>query len=89
MTLCVAAECKRHKRFFNAVVFATDFNVEGEMAKAEIGHKRAILGREEFPALMAGTQTRALELGSQIAEELHETATPLGQDYQSPAWPHI
>jgi len=68
MTLCLAAECQRHKRFFNAIVFATDFQVEGEIAKADIGRKLVISGIEEYPILLAGTQTRALGLSLAITE---------------------
>src|SRR5579859_2488792 len=75
MTLCVAAECQHHRKFFRAVVFATDFEVEGEMARAEIGHKVAVTEREEHPMLMAGTLTRALSLAREVSM-LHATMVP-------------
>jgi hypothetical protein len=75
MTLCVAAVCRGHRRLFNAIVFATDFQVEGEMAKAEIGHKIAITQHEEHPMLMAGTLTRALSLTRYISG-LHASTRP-------------
>lgn len=75
MTLCVAAECKRHKRFFNAIVFASDFAVETDTASAQIGRKLVCGGSESYPILMAGTQTRALALASEVlgfAESQHQ-----------------
>jgi hypothetical protein len=86
VTLCVAAECSRYKHFFNAIVFATDFQVEGQTAKADIGVKVCEVGREQFPVLMAGTQTRALELAGEIDRALQKHSSPVGQDYVSPNW---
>lgn len=81
MTLCVAAECRRPDRFFNAIVFATDFQVEGDIAKAEIGKKLTIIGREDFPILIAGTQTRAVELASRVQWHLRQ------QSKEKQYWP--
>jgi len=67
-------------------VFATDFEVEAEMAKAEIGCKVLMISHEEFPVLMAGTQTRALELSREISYAIDRKATPLGEEYRSPYW---
>lgn len=66
MTLCVAAECM--DRGIEKVVFAADFAVESEFGKAEIEHKTAYIGKEEFPVLMAGSGTRARELMTYIDE---------------------
>lgn len=91
MTLCVAAECKPHKkRFLSAVVFATDFKVEGDVASAEIGHKVAVTGREEHPILLAGTLTRALTLAKQISG-LHDSLIPVDpkEERIAPDWDSI
>jgi hypothetical protein len=72
----VAAECRRHKRFFNAVVFATDFQVEGEVGTAQIGKKLALTPDESHPILIAGTQTRAIALAQEVSRALHEFRTP-------------
>jgi len=80
MTLCVAAECKRHKRFFNAVVFATDFEVEGGIASAQIGMKVAMVTSEEYPILMAGTMTRAIELAQVIYGVAERQLSPRDKD---------
>jgi len=89
VTLCVAAECRRYKGFFSAVVFATDFQVEGQTARADIGVKVAEIGQEFYPILLAGTQTRAVELACEINTVVHKTASPLGHDYVPPAWSTI
>ncbi len=86
MTLCIAAECLQPNRPFRAVVFAADFQVEGEMARADIGQKIALLPHEDFPVLMAGTQTRALELTSAISHFLGSAASKLGEEYVPPQW---
>lgn len=86
MTLCVAAECHRHKRFFNAIVFSTDTRVEGQIATADIGRKIAVMPNGFYPVLMAGTQTRALELVGEITHAIARWDVPLDQDYQSPPW---
>lgn len=80
MTLCVAAECKRHKRFFNAIVFATDFAVEGEIASADIGRKMVCGSAEWYPILLAGTQTRALTLARLILGVVESQRQPLDKD---------
>lgn len=68
MTLCIAAECSHEGRY--RYVFAKDFAVETEIAKAEIEAKYTYIGRAEHPALMAGTVNRALELAGLIGDRL-------------------
>jgi hypothetical protein len=80
VTLCVAAECKRHKRFFNALVFATDFAVEGEIASADIGRKMVCGGSEWYPILLAGTQTRALALARMVLGVAESQRQPIDKD---------
>ena len=89
MTLCVAAECKRHKRFFNAVVFASDFEVEGGIASAEIGVKVAMASSEEYPILMAGTQTRAIGLAQIVAGFAEQQHAPPDKDSVPLHWSAI
>jgi hypothetical protein len=73
MTLCVAAECvhKGEGRF----VFAKDFAVETEISSAEIEAKWTHIGKAEFPALMAGSGSRALELAGLIGDRLDSDAS--------------
>src|ERR1043165_8943333 len=80
MTLCVAAECQKPKRWTKLIVFATDFQVEGEIARAEIGRKIALTSAEYYPMLMAGTQTRALELANQISNVVSELVPPMDKE---------
>jgi hypothetical protein len=89
VTLCVAAECQRYKRFFSAVVFATDFQVEGEIASAQIGTKFGTITNEEYPVLMAGTQTRAVSFASVINTIATSRQTPHDKDNQPLFWDAI
>jgi hypothetical protein len=89
VTLCVAAECQRHKRFFNAVVFASDFEVEGGIASAEIGVKVAMASSEEYPILMAGTQTRAINLAQIVAGFAEQQHAPPDKDSLPLHWDAI
>lgn len=68
MTLCVAAECihKGEER----LVFAKDFAVETEIAGAEIEAKWTRIGKADYPALVAGSLSRALELAGLISDRL-------------------
>jgi hypothetical protein len=89
MTLCVAAECKRHKRFFNSVVFGTDFQMEGEVGAAAISRKLAMTDHESHPILIAGTQTRAISLAQMISTTLSEFSAPSDKDNQPAHWDSI
>lgn len=73
VTLCVAAAClhKKEQRF----VFAKDFSVETEVSSAEIEAKWTHTGKAEFPVLMAGSASRALELASLISSRLDSDAS--------------
>ncbi len=72
MTLCVAAECEhRGKARF---VFAKDFAVETEVAKAEIEAKWTRIGKADYIALMAGSGSRAIELADHIGQRLDDNA---------------
>lgn len=68
MTLCVAAECVHdgEARF----VFAKDFAVETEVASAEIEAKWTRIGKADYPALMAGSASRAIVLAGVIGDRL-------------------
>jgi len=68
MTLCVAAECEYEgeARF----VFAKDFEVETEIASAEIEAKWTRIGKADYPALLAGSGSRAMELADDIGQRL-------------------
>ena len=75
MTLCVAALARVPNASFekrDVVVFAADFQSEGETAKAEIGKKVAYIGRDQHIVLIAGTSTRAIDLAKRISGELSE-----------------
>jgi hypothetical protein len=89
MTLCVAAECKRYKRFFHAVVFAADQRVEGEIASAEIGVKFGFLTDESHPVLLAGTETRAQSLAGIIAGVASGRQSPPDQDNKPLDWDSV
>jgi len=84
MTLCLAAEARGER-----LVFATDFQVEGTTARADIGMKVCEVGHEFFPVLMAGTQTRAAELSAQINSALMKSSSATGTDYTCPNWDNI
>lgn len=71
MTLCVAAICKK-SNYKDVVVMATDFQVEGETTRADIGKKRALVGWEYQPVLLAGTLTRATQLMQEISRTMGE-----------------
>jgi len=86
MTLCVAAECRRYKRFFNAIVFATDFNVEGEVGSAQIGSKLALTTYQNYPILMAGTQTRAISLAREVNRAVDEFSEPPDKESHPLEW---
>ena len=89
MTLCLAAECRRHRHFFNALVFATDQKIEGEIASADIGRKLVTITGQWYPILMAGTQTRALSLIDEIGRAIQRFETPPGKDDIPPPWEHV
>lgn len=73
MTLCVAAECvyESEARF----VFAKDFAVETEIASAEIEAKWTRIGKADYPALIAGSASRAIELADVISGRLDGDAS--------------
>jgi hypothetical protein len=89
MTLCVAAECKRYKRFFSAVVFATDFQLEGEVGSAAISQKLAMTPNESHPMLLAGTMTRAIAFAQTISATLHEFAPADDKESKGFDWESI
>jgi hypothetical protein len=68
MTLCVAAECEHEGKA--RFVFAKDFEVETEIASAEIEAKWTRIGKADYPALMAGSGSRAIELADEIGQRL-------------------
>jgi hypothetical protein len=59
MTLCIAAICHQARK--QRIVFSTDWQVESETAGAEIQDKLYWI-RDDWPALLAGTFTRAFQL---------------------------
>jgi hypothetical protein len=89
MTLCVAAECKKPKRFFSVVVFATDFQLEGEVGAAAISRKLAMTNHESHPIMFAGTATRAIALAQMISLTLGEFAPPLDKENKPAHWDSI
>lgn len=70
LTLCVAAECTQGNR--NKVVFAKDFKVESGTASAEIEAKYTYISKSEFPALFAGTASRAIELADVLGQRFDD-----------------
>jgi hypothetical protein len=74
---------------FLGIVFALDFQIESEIAKADIGQKLLLVGREGFPVLIAGSVSRATELSEQISQILYETAREIGEEYVIPNWPKV
>lgn len=85
MTLCVAALAQVPKASFakrNVVVYAADFQSEGETAKAEIGKKVAQVGMEHHIALIAGSWSRAVDLASMISSAMSDNHAKLGQGFQ-------
>src|SRR5882762_9725164 len=85
MTLCVAALAKVPNTSIgktNVVVYAADFQSEGETAKAEIGKKIAQAGRDHQIIMIAGTYSRAVDLAGRISGLMTESAK-LGEGFDS------
>src|SRR5271165_5311516 len=78
MTLCVAALANVPNTSIaktKAVVYAADFQSEGETAKAEIGRKIAQVGRSHQIVMIAGTYSRAVDLAVRISGLMSESPT--------------
>ncbi len=73
MTLCVAAECVHEGK--ERFVFAKDFAVETDVASAEIEAKWTRIGKADYPALIAGSPSRAIELAGVIGDRLDSDAS--------------
>lgn len=89
MTLCVAAESRTHRTLHYSIVFATDFEVEGETARAEIGRKVVYISPGQYPLLIAGTQTRALSLAQKVCLLLEQLRPPKGEEHWPPPWSEL
>lgn len=66
MTLCIAAQCSDEDEV--KVVLAADFAVESDIATAEIETKVYHVAKEQYPALIAGSGSRARELITYIGD---------------------
>jgi hypothetical protein len=78
MTLCVAAHCYEWKESKHKVVFAADLEMEGPTARAAIAQKARFVGPHNFPVLLAGTTTRAIDLANTIDRVLRRDEKPRG-----------
>jgi hypothetical protein len=89
MTLCVAAESRAHRTLHHSIVFAADFEVEGETARAEIGRKVIYTSLAHYPVLIAGTQTRAISLAQKISYLLDVSRPEKGEVHTPPPWEQL
>ena len=77
MTLCIAAMCGYNGR--QAVVLGSDFMVEGAF-KADILDKLYWINGQQWPVLISGDISRAVELKEVYRQALEDRAAPIGAD---------